>query len=44
MLLVSSYILLGIIAIVRINVYGDFKLLCPLFIESQFRMIYFDYK
>lgn len=40
MLLVTNYILLGTVATVRCNVYGDFNHLCPLFLESQFRMIY----
>lgn len=33
LLLETNYILLDIVAIVRFNVYGDFKLLCPLLLE-----------
>jgi len=43
LLLVTNYILLGIAAIVRMSVYGDFKLLWPVFAESKFGMIYIDY-
>lgn len=41
--LVTNYVFLVIAAIARMRVYGDFKLLCLVFSESKFGVIYFDY-